>query len=251
MKKENIKMKKLINLLRFIFDILLPPRCLICKQTVYKQNGLCSECFNQIRFLSDQSCPVCGRPYTFPIEKGKSLVCGKCLTKPPKLMGLKAVFAYDDFSKALILPFKHADRTDIVPYLSKLMYQRGKDFLSECDYIIPVPLHWQRLMKRKYNQSALLAVAWEKLSNKPCLLMVLKRNKKTASQGHKTKEERKENIKGVFSVIKPERIKGKSIVLVDDVYTSGATLNECANVLIKAGAKSVKALVIARVCYFE
>ena len=244
-------MKNLNNLLRFILDIILPPRCLICGTVVYKENGLCSECFNKISFLSDQSCPVCGRPYTFPIENSKQMICAKCLTKPPKLEGLKAVFSYDNFSKNLILPFKHADRTDVVPYLSKLMYQRGKDILSDCDYIIPVPLHWQRLMKRKYNQAALLAVQLEKLSDKKCLLTTLKRIKKTENQGHKTKEERLENIKDAFFISRPERIKGKSIVLVDDVYTTGATLNECAKVLIKAGAKSVKALVIARVCYFE
>ncbi|MBE6449160.1 MAG: ComF family protein [Alphaproteobacteria bacterium] len=244
-------MKKIIKLIRFIFDILLPPRCLICGEIVYKENGLCAKCFSKINFLSNQSCPICGRPYTFPIEDGNTLICGKCLSKPPVLRGLKAVFAYDDFSKNLILPFKHADRTDLVPYLSKLMFKRGKEFFEEADCIIPVPLHWKRKLKRKYNQAALLALNIEKLSQKPCLLSVLSRHRYLTSQKNKTRKERLENIKNAFKVKDANLIKNKKIVLIDDVYTTGATLNECARVLYKAGAKDVVAVVIARVCYFE
>ena len=250
-KKENIKMKKLtINLLRNLFDIFLPPRCLVCRDVVYKENGLCHKCFKNFCFLSDQSCPVCGRPYTFPVEKNE-LICGKCLTNPPSLQGLKAVFAYDEYSKKLILSFKHADRTDLVPFLSKLLYYRGKHILENADYIMPVPLYWQRLMKRKYNQSALLTVKLSKITGKPYLLNTLLRIKKTQSQGHKTREERIKNIQNAFCVHHAEKIKGKTIVLIDDVYTTGATLNECAKVLRQAGAKRVEALVLARVCYFE
>ena len=244
-------MKKLaINIFRSLFDLFLPPRCCICRDVVYKENGLCHKCFKNICFLSDQSCPICGRPYTFPVDE-KELICGKCLTKMPKLQGLKAVFAYDDYSKNLILPFKHADRTDLVPFLSKLLYYRGQKMLENADCIIPVPLHWQRLMKRKYNQSALLAVKLSKMTGKDCLLNVLIRTKKTESQGHKSREERAKNIKGAFNIKNSAKIKGKSIVLIDDVYTTGSTLNECANVLRQAGAKHVEALVLARVCYFE
>ncbi len=244
-------MKKFTQIIYSIIDIFLPPRCLICKEVVYKENGLCPKCFNQIKFLTDQSCPLCGRPYTFPVEDEKQLICGKCLTKTPKLQGIKAVFAYDDFSKNLILPFKHADRTDVVPLLSRMLFTRGRQILDDADFIIPVPLHWRRLLKRKYNQSALLAVELERLTHKKCLLRTLVRVKKTPAQGHKTREERKLNILDAFAVCKPEIIKGRKIVLIDDVYTTGATLNECAKVLRKAGAKEVKALVLARVCRFE
>ena len=183
--------------------------------------------------------------------KENELICGKCLTNPPQLQGLKAVFAYDDYSKKLILPFKHADRTDLVPFLSKLLYYRGKQFLENADYIIPVPLYWQRLMKRKYNQAALLTVGLSKMTGKPYLLNNLIRIRKTQSQGHKTQQERLKNIQNAFSLRHPEKIKGKTIVLIDDVYTTGATLNECAKVLRQAGAKRVEALVLARVCFFE
>jgi ComF family protein len=244
-------MKKIKNIFRFILDVLLPPRCFVCRKTVYKENGLCSECFSQFHFLSNQCCPICGRPYTFPVENSKRLVCVKCLKNPPKLKRLKAVFAYDDFSKSIILSFKHGDRTDIAPYFGKLLYQYGKEILSECDYIIPVPLHWSRLLKRKYNQSSLIAKELEKISGKKCLYNNLKRIKQTPSQGHKTKKERFQNIKNALKVSNPEPIKGKTIVLIDDVYTTGATLNECARVLLASGAKSVMGLVVARVCYFE
>lgn len=244
-------MKKIIKSFGFLLDLLLPPRCFICKDIVYKNSGLCPKCFKQIRFLSDQSCPVCGRPYTFPVENEKEPVCAKCLSKRPKLQALKAVFAYDDFSKSLILPFKHADRTDLVPFLSKLLQTRGKKMLDKADYIIPVPLHWHRLVKRKYNQAALLAVHLEKMTQKPCLLNVLIRCKNTLSQGHKNATDRKLNVKGAFEIKNAHKIKGKNIVLIDDVYTTGATLNECADQLRKAGAKRVEALVLARVCHFE
>ena len=244
-------MKKVaINILRNLFDIFLPPRCLVCHDVVYKENGLCHKCFKNISFLSDQCCPVCGRNYTFPVEK-EELICGKCLSDPPKLQGLRAVFAYDDYSKQLILPFKHADRTELTPFLSKLLYYRGQNMLANADCIIPVPLYWQRLMKRKYNQSALLATKLSKITGKRCFLNVLIRTKKTQSQGHKTKKDRMENVKDAFCVRYSEKIKGKNVVLIDDVYTTGATLNECAKVLRQAGAKRVEALVLARVCHFE
>ena len=241
---------KLKHLIKFIFDIFLPPRCLICQTIVQGKNGLCGKCFAKVNFLTDQSCPVCGRPYTFPVEGG-NLVCGKCLTHPPHFKYSKSVFAYDSFSRQLILPLKHANRTEVVPYLSMLLFQRGRELLEICDYIIPVPLYWRRLLKRKYNQSALLAMQLSKLSKKSCLNGVLIRIKNTQSQGHKTRKERQDNIKGAFDVRHPEYVKGKSIVLIDDVYTTGTTLNECSRVLEKAGAKQVMVLCIARVCRFE
>ena len=243
--------KRIKRILLFILNTLLPPRCLICQTIVCDTNGLCADCFAKVHFLTDQSCPVCGRPYTFPVQKGENLICGKCLMNPPHFKYLKAVFAYDQFSRNLILPFKHANRTEVVPYLSRLMFMRGRDLLSECDMIIAVPLHWKRMLKRKYNQSALLAVQLSKRSGKPFVNDELVRVKNTASQGHKTHQERLENVKDAFQVRHSQSIQGKKIVLVDDVSTTGATFNECARVLRQAGAVQVTALCVARVCRFE
>ncbi len=245
-------MKKQIKRIgQFIFDVFLPPRCLICHTTVQKQNGLCPKCFAKIHFLTDQSCPVCGRPYTFPVEDKSELICGKCLTRKPKLAQMKAVFAYDDFSRGLILPLKHADMTESVPFLADMLLRRGGEMLKNSDCIIPVPLHWRRLIKRKYNQSALLANALAARVQKPCFNSVLIRSKNTPSQGHKTRKARKENVKDAFMVKNAAHIKGKTVLLIDDVYTTGITLNECARALKSAGAKKVNALTLSRICRFE
>ena len=251
-KRKVLYMKnKLKRIVVFIFNVFLPPRCLICDTIVQDRNGLCPKCFSKVNFLTDRCCPVCGRPYTFPIDEGESLVCGKCLTKPPKFNYSRSVFAYDNFSRGLILPLKHTDSTESVPYLANLLYLRGKDLITKSDILVPVPLHWRRLMKRKYNQSGLLVNALSKLCKKPYLSDVLVRVKNTQSQGHKTRKERQENIKDAFAIRHQEKIKGKTILLVDDVYTTGTTLNECAKLLKENGVKEVNVLTLAKVCRFE
>ena len=242
---------KIKHFCRFVFNVFLPPRCLICDAVVCDKNGLCEKCFAKMIFLSENCCPVCGKPYTFPIENSESLVCGKCLTKLPKFNHTSCVFAYDSFSRNLILPLKHTDKTEAVPYLANLLYLRGQKLLAKSDVIVAVPLHWRRLMKRKYNQSGLLAHRLSKLSGVPLVSDTLVRTRNTQSQGHKTQKERMENIKGAFAIRDQEKIKGKRVVLIDDVYTTGTTLNECAKVLKASGASEVCALTVARVCHFE
>ena len=239
-----------MKIISFLSNLIFPPRCYICGKVATGESGLCPDCFKQIIFLTDQCCPVCGRPYTFPKEDGESLVCLKCIQNPPKLKALRAAFAYTKFSRKLILPFKHGDRLDLIPFLVKLLYAKSEIF-KDVDVLIPVPIHRLRMMKRKYNQSAMLARPLAKKMGKPCLLSVLIRQKNTASLGHSGKEARKKQLKGAFKVTQKEMIKGKKILLIDDVYTSGSTLNECADTLLKSGAKEVYGLVLARTCYFE
>lgn len=241
-------MKKFIS---FIFNLIFPPRCFICGKVVSGKSGLCMTCYRKIHFLTNQCCPVCGRPYTFPLENDKELICAKCLNKKPPLNRMKAVFAYDDFSKKLILPFKHSDRTDIVPFLIDLMIQSAEDYIRQADVIIPVPLHRTRLIKRKYNQAAMIAKGIAKRCHKTYLPDVLIRVKPSSSNKHLSKKDRLENVKGAFALKNKNHLTGKRVLLIDDVYTTGATLNECAKTLKKTNARDISALTLARVCWFE
>lgn len=233
------------NIVASFLNIVMPGRCLQCGRIVYGKSALCATCFSKIYFLARQGCPRCGRPYDLPEDEG--MVCPVCLTKPPVFHTLRSAFIYNKFSRELILPFKHADRTDMTPFLGNLMYQAGHDMLEKADLIIAVPLHPRKLMKRKYNQAALLAHYLAKKAKKHYLANTLQRIINTKTQGHDNAEQRKQNVKGAFYVKNPKQIAGKRIVMIDDVYTTGATLNECAKVLYKAGAQNVDCLTIARV----
>jgi len=177
------------------------------------------------------------------------MVCAPCLTHPPIYTQARSALVYDGVSKKLLLPFKHGDATYLAPALGKQMALVSYEILNKTDYITPVPLHWKRLFKRRYNQAALLTQHLEKFSQGSLILDLLSRSKNTQPQGHLSKKQREENVHKVFSV-NPKYatlLKGKSVTLVDDVLTSGATLNACAKALKRAGVKDVYALTLARV----
>lgn len=224
-------------------DFLLPPQCPICRKKVLENNTVCGVCFSKLTFISNTVCQKCGAP--LPYEQAK--LCVHCLEKMPAYDKALSVLKYDETSKALILPFKHTDFIEITPLLAKWMNQRGKDLISNCDCIVPVPLHFYRLLKRKYNQSALLAKELAKMNNKEYLPQCLKRCRYTKSQGHMNPKQRKKNVKNAFKITNPLSVRDRNILLIDDVMTTGATINECTKTLKKAGAKSVYVLSLARV----
>lgn len=181
--------------------------------------------------------------------RSTTLTCAGCLQKPPPFAQAKSALAYDDASKKLILRFKHGDAQHMAPTFATWLYRVGKEMLDQSDYVVPVPLHWTRLMKRQYNQAALLCNALQPLSQTPVLLEGLKRTARTQSQGFLTKEQRTLNVAGKFVVPTKNilQVNKKVITLVDDVYTSGATVKACVKALKKAGAKKVYVLTLARV----
>ena len=176
------------KIIKLCLDFLLPPVCPICKQRISEPFGLCPKCFSELEFIGAQKCSVCGRPLD-AVVPGLA-VCASCLKKPPLFHQAEAVFKYNDASRKLILAFKHGDHLELTKLLTKLMDIEHSSIIEQNDILIPVPLHWTRLLKRKYNQSALLAMRLAKLSQKPCLNGILVRRKNTQSQGHKTREER-------------------------------------------------------------
>lgn len=240
----------MINFFKKILDVFLPPRCKKCGKIICDDNGLCEECFKKINFISEPYCSKCGMPFRESVLGGKNLLCGKCVKEKHSPFRMnRAAICYDDDSKNLLLGLKFLDKTDLAPLLVKWMKLGGADiFQAGVDVIVPTPLHYFRLIKRRYNQSALLARELSKLTGIPVDYFSLIRHRHTKPQVSFSGRARIKNVRGAFSVKHPERLKGKRVLLVDDVMTTGSTLKECAVALKKARVKSVDTLTVARTC---
>ncbi|MFV3129536.1 double zinc ribbon domain-containing protein [Niveispirillum sp. KHB5.9] len=237
---------------RRLLDLVLPPRCLSCGEEVGVAGALCAGCWQGISFIAAPHCARCGLPFDYdPTGEGTgNLVCGACLARPPNFDRCRSVFAYDDASRSLLLGFKHGDRTDCAPAFAQWLARAGAGLLADGDVIIaPVPLHRWRLLKRRYNQSALLALELGRLTGRPVLPDLLIRRRATPSQGGLTAKGRARNVEGAF-VLNPrwrDKAKDARILLVDDVFTTGATVGECARALRRGGVRAVDVLTLARV----
>lgn len=228
-------------------DALLPPRCLSCGVAVDRQGTICAGCWSELAFLSEPMCAACGYPFEY--ELGPGTLCGACAHTLPAFDRARAVLGYDEISRGLVLGLKHGDRTHEAPAFGALLARAGTELLREADLIVPVPLHWRRLFARRYNQSALLAQAVGKASGVPVAVDALVRRRATPSLGHMSPSARRRALRGAFAVRAQRRdaVRGRRIVLIDDVLTTGATGEACARVLKRAGAASVDLLVFARV----
>ncbi|HBO49501.1 MAG TPA: amidophosphoribosyltransferase [Alphaproteobacteria bacterium] len=233
-----------------VINLILPPRCIKCGKILGERNGLCSDCFNKIRFISAPYCAHCGRPFTDEsgLSTGKKQLCGKCLQEKRPLFALqRSAFIYDDESKNLILDFKFCDKTGSAETLANLLFSAGHDIWNEKpDLLIPVPIHKLRLLKRRYNQSALLVKYLALKTGIKADYFSLIRQQNTIPQVQLSGKARRHNLHKAFCAALPQNLQGKSAVLVDDVETTGSTLNECAKVLKKAGVTKIYALTLAR-----
>ena len=228
-----------------LLDALIPPRCLCCGGITDSAGALCSVCWGKITFLGPPLCVRCGLP--FEVAPGPEAVCGGCVARPPRYDRARAVFRYDDASRALVLRFKHADRTGSAPTFARWMARAGAELLAEAEVIVPVPLHRWRLLTRRYNQAALLALPLGRLAGLPVLPDGLSRIRYTPSQGHQGRLSRGRNVRGAFRLTRPGTVEGKRVLLIDYVLTSGATIGECVRVLRANGAAGVDVLTLARV----
>ena len=233
-------------------DLVLPPRCLSCGTEVSETGALCPTCWHGVAWIAPPLCAICGLPFEFdPGLSGASdrLVCGSCARRRPAFDRARAVFRYDDSSKRLVLGFKHADRTHAAPAFGRWLERAGVELLQDADLVAPVPLHWTRLALRRYNQAALLAHASARAARSPCVADLLVRIRRTPTQGALGRSARWRNVSRAFAVNPRHlaRVKGARVLLIDDVLTTGATVNSCTRTLRAAGARGVDVLTLARV----
>lgn len=236
-----------------LIDAILPPRCAFTGNLVDSQGMIAAEAWGKLSFISRPNCHNCGVPFDFSPTTQQSgeedMRCASCLIDSPEFSRARAAIAYDDASRDFVLAFKHGDRTEHVVTMLPWLKAAGADLWADTDVVVPVPLHRWRLWRRRYNQSALIGRAVAKMNDKAFIVDALDRTRSTPSQGHLKADERRKNVKSAFAV-HPKRqsaIQGKNILIVDDVYTTGSTVRECARVLREAGAKDVFVLTLARV----
>lgn len=230
-------------------EMLLPPSCPVCMAATDSAHGLCADCFGRTGFVTEPCCAVCGIPFVSAEQGGAARICHPCTLSRPQFGQARAALRYDAQARRLILPFKHADRTDLARTLAPMMARAGAALLRRADVLVPVPLHRARLRRRRYNQAALLARAVGGLAEKPVLVDALVRTRHTEALGRLGAAAREAEVAGAVEV-RPGReawIAGKRILLVDDVMTSGATASVCAEALLDAEAASVDVLAAARV----
>ncbi|MDA8229909.1 MAG: ComF family protein [Magnetospirillum sp.] len=233
--------------IRLALDLVLPPLCLSCRAIVSEPGSLCPACWQGITFLTPPACAACGLPFEF--DAGPGAVCAACAAAPPPFRRARAVFRYDEASRALVLRFKHADRLEGAPAFGRWMARAGTELIADADVATPVPLHPLRLLGRRYNQAAVLALAVGKQAGLAVDPDLLVRRRPTPPMGHMGRSERARNVKGAFAVRerKSAAIQDRNVLLIDDVLTTGATVGECAKALLRAGAANVDVLTLGRV----
>jgi ComF family protein len=231
---------------RTLLNLALPRLCPACRITV-EAEGLCPQCWSQLAFIAPPYCARLGIPFTY--DPGPGILSMKAIADPPAYDRARAAVRYDDVSRALVHQLKYGDRPDLAPMMGRWMAHAGRELLDGADALVPVPLHWRRLFARRFNQSATLAGAIASQTGVPVAHAALKRVKSTAQQVGLSKDQRATNVQGAFRVPPDGRaeVTGRRLVLVDDVLTSGATLEGCARALLRAGASHVDVLVFARV----
>lgn len=235
---------RLRRLGRAVVDGVLPPRCLACGAIVSEPDALCGLCWAGINFFAPPWCAVCGLPFPYPV--GDGAVCAACSRDRPSWDSARAVMRYDKNSRRLVLMLKHGDQTHLATAFGRWMQRVGAKMLGGADLVIPVPLHWTRLFTRRYNQAALLARAIKAAGGPRVAPDLLLRRRRTPSQGRLGPLARARNVRGAFALRRGCDVKGKRVVIVDDVLTTGATVEECARVLRRAGAESIGVLTLAR-----
>lgn len=229
-----------------LVDLVFPPRCPACGEGIAAQDGLCAECWGELAFPGEPACALCQRPFGAAAAGGS--ICAPCLADPPRHDGIAAGTLYNQASRKLVLAFKHGRRIALAPMLARMAASRLPELEGEWR-VVPVPLHPWRLWRRGFNQSALLAREIASLRGQAVLVDGLVRKKPTPTLGGLGRAARARALSGVIAV-NPRRqaeLGGASVVLVDDVMTSGATTNACVRALKRAGARRVIVACFARV----
>lgn len=229
------------NAARWVLDFALPPRCAGCGIIVEDVHSFCADCCKQVEFLGDNGCVICG----LPLQATDERTCAACLAKPPRIARTRAAVAYDELSRGLAIRLKYGRKVAIARtmarYMAPLVDQTGERVL------VPVPLHRTRLWARGFNQSALVARELSRLLAIKSHPLALKRLKRTPPLKGLSALQRRKTVAGAFGVRDKAVVAGKTVILVDDVLTTGSTAEACARTLKRAGAERVELISWARV----
>ncbi len=227
--------------------LLFPPVCFGCRRIVAEPGALCGHCWPKLRLIEKPVCDVLGTPFAY--DMGEGAVSPEAIAYPPQFDRARAAVIYDGVAGQMVRGLKYGDRTDLAPPMARWMARAGADLIAQADLIVPVPLHWRRFWSRRFNQSAELGRVIARNAAVRFAPEALVRRKPTRQQVGLRKREREANVRAAFAV--PERaletVRGKRVLVVDDVYTTGATLNAVARALRKGGAGGVDVLTFARV----
>ena len=231
---------------KLALDIALPTLCVACREPV-DGDGVCAECWAKLSFIAPPYCPRLGIPFVY--DPGPDMLSMEAIANPPAYVRARAAVRYDDVARTLVHALKYQDRTDLAPAMGRWMARAGRELLDEADVLIPVPLHWRRAWRRRYNQSGALARVIERQTGVKVATEALRRIRPTEQQIGLSRPQRASNVQGAFKVSADRQslIAGRRVVLIDDVLTSGATVDACARALLRAKAATVDVLVFARV----
>ena len=228
-------------LTKTLLDFALPPRCAGCADVIEEVGAFCPDCWGRMEWLGNSGCQTCG----LPLAATEAEQCGRCLAEPPKLDRMRAALAYDDLSRSIVLRLKYGRKVALARTMARYMAPLGAG--RDEALVMPVPLHRRRLWSRGFNQSGLVARELASGWGYPFEAGLLRRTKATVPLKGMSHSQRRKAVSGAFAVFDPERIRGREIILVDDVLTSGSTAEACARALRKAGASRVELICWARV----
>ncbi|WP_274630245.1 ComF family protein [Arvimicrobium flavum] len=248
MDDRDIKIKTVAALgLDWAANILFPPACPGCRLRVSRPATLCGACWPRLRFLERPWCEALGTP--FDHDPGEGALSPAAIADPPAFDRARAAVAYGGIARQLVQELKYGDRTDLAPWMARWMLRPGEELFSPGQLVVPVPLHWRRFISRRFNQSAELARALARMKGLAFAPEALRRVKLTRQQVGLGRRERTENVRAAFQVPDAARaaIAGAPVLLVDDVYTTGATVSSASKALKRAGAARVDVLTFARV----
>lgn len=239
----------IFNFLTKLLKLIFPPKCVLCGKIIEDDDTLCHDCWSKVKFIERPYCSKCSTPLEFCVSGDD--ICIPCLVNKPLFIKSRSAVIYDEEVSKIIFNFKFHDKTYLKRFIGKCMFRASADIIDNIDILIPIPLHKKRLIFRKYNQSLLLANEIAKLSNKKVIHDFLCKTKHTVPQASLKQADRKKNLKNKFIINKKylkniDVYKNLNFAIIDDVMTTGSTINECIKVLNKSGIKNVYSITFAK-----